>query len=347
MEHDRRTFLKTAGIAGVAAMTTAAVSPPAAQSAPANSEPKEMPKGMTFATLRRGDSYGLGLRTQRGVLDVAAAEAELRIRRADEHYRGIQRPRRYGRVQAARRRGRRPPFRRRGQGQIRPRRHRSREDRLRRPQLPRATPPRPAIRCRNCRSCSTSTTARSTAAAAPSRSRRRSDKFDYEAELVIVMGKHARKVSEAEALDYIFGYASGNDFTARDLQSRVEPVDDRQDPGRLAPIGPYLVSADQVDANNLKLECRVNGEVRQSSNTSDMVFNCTQHRQLHLATIDAGAGRHHLHRHAGGRDLGLPQGQAGLAQARRQNRQLDREAGRPAFHVDVNRLPSRPGLSRP
>ena len=43
-----------------------------------------------------------------------------------------------------------------------------------------------------------------------------------------------------------------------------------------APVGPWLVSADQVDGDNLKIECRVNGEVRQSSNTSDMVFNCKQ-----------------------------------------------------------------------
>jgi len=78
MEHDRRTFLKTAGIAGIAALSTTAVLPPAAQGAPAKSEPKELPKGMAFATLRRGDGYGLGLRTQRGVLDVAAAEAALK-----------------------------------------------------------------------------------------------------------------------------------------------------------------------------------------------------------------------------------------------------------------------------
>jgi Spy/CpxP family protein refolding chaperone len=60
MEHNRRTFLKTAGLAGVAAMTTTAVAPAAAQAAMPKSEPKEMPKGMTFATLRQGDTYSLG-----------------------------------------------------------------------------------------------------------------------------------------------------------------------------------------------------------------------------------------------------------------------------------------------
>src|SRR5512133_1941410 len=80
MDHDRRTFLKTTSLFGVAA---AAASLPAAtdavaQSGVGTSELKELPKGMTFATLRRPDGYGLGLRTERGVLDVAAAERDFR-----------------------------------------------------------------------------------------------------------------------------------------------------------------------------------------------------------------------------------------------------------------------------
>src|SRR5262249_41919424 len=100
--------------------------------------------------------------------------------------------------------------------------------------------------------------------------------FDYEAELVIVIGRTARNVSEADAPKYIFGYASGNDFTARDLQSRSSQwmLGKTLDGSGL--VGPWLVTADQVDGDNLKIECRVNGEVRQSSNTSDMVFNCKQ-----------------------------------------------------------------------
>jgi 2-keto-4-pentenoate hydratase/2-oxohepta-3-ene-1,7-dioic acid hydratase in catechol pathway len=101
--------------------------------------------------------------------------------------------------------------------------------------------------------------------------------YDYEAELVIVMGKRASNVSEAEALSYVLGYATGNDFTARDLQSRSSQWMIGKACDGFAPIGPYVVTADLVgDPNNLKIECRVNGEVRQSSNTNDMVFNCAQ-----------------------------------------------------------------------
>jgi 2-keto-4-pentenoate hydratase/2-oxohepta-3-ene-1,7-dioic acid hydratase in catechol pathway len=102
------------------------------------------------------------------------------------------------------------------------------------------------------------------------------ERFDYESELVIVMGKKARNVSEAEALSYVFGYCNGNDFTARDLQSRSSQWMIGKTCDGFGLIGPYLVTADQVDPNNLKIEGTVNGEVRQSSNTSDMVFNCAQ-----------------------------------------------------------------------
>lgn len=102
-------------------------------------------------------------------------------------------------------------------------------------------------------------------------------KFDYEVELVIVMGKEAKNVSEADALSYVAGYATGNDFTARDLQ--LETGGQwliGKTPDQFAPLGPYMVTADQIDPDNLKLECRVNGETRQSSNTSDMIAN-TRH----------------------------------------------------------------------
>ena len=101
--------------------------------------------------------------------------------------------------------------------------------------------------------------------------------FDYEAELVIVIGQRARDVSEAEALSYVFGYAVGNDFTARDLQNRSTQWMIGKTSDGFAPIGPWLVTADLVgDPNKLKIECRVNGELRQSSSTDDMVFNCAQ-----------------------------------------------------------------------
>jgi 2-keto-4-pentenoate hydratase/2-oxohepta-3-ene-1,7-dioic acid hydratase in catechol pathway len=81
-------------------------------------------------------------------------------------------------------------------------------------------------------------------------------------------------VSEADALSYVAGYCTGNDFTARDLQ--LETGGQwmiGKTPDQFAPLGPYMVTADQINPDNLKLETRVNGETRQSSNTSDFIFN--------------------------------------------------------------------------
>ncbi len=102
-------------------------------------------------------------------------------------------------------------------------------------------------------------------------------KFDYEVELVIVIGKEAKNISEVDALACVAGYCTGNDFTARDLQ--LETGGQwliGKTPDQFAPLGPYLVTADQINPDNLHLECRVNGETRQSSNTNDFIFNSRQ-----------------------------------------------------------------------
>lgn len=102
-------------------------------------------------------------------------------------------------------------------------------------------------------------------------------KFDYEAELVIVMGKKAANVPENKALSYVFGYASGNDLSARGLQLKTSQWLLGKTSDGFAPLGPYVVSADQIpDPQNLKLATYVNGEVRQNLNTSDMIFTCAQ-----------------------------------------------------------------------
>ena len=101
--------------------------------------------------------------------------------------------------------------------------------------------------------------------------------FDYEVELVVVFGRKAQNVSEDEALDYVAGYCTGNDFSARDLQTMTSQWMIGKTCDGFAPLGPYFVSADLVgDPNKLRLETRVNGEQRQDSNTSDMIFNCRQ-----------------------------------------------------------------------
>ncbi|UKA76182.1 fumarylacetoacetate hydrolase family protein [Arthrobacter sp. FW306-07-I] len=98
--------------------------------------------------------------------------------------------------------------------------------------------------------------------------------FDYEAELVAVIGKRASNVSEDEALDYVFGYTIGNDLSARDLQFRTGQWMLGKSSDGFAPIGPILVTRDELDPANLAISCTVNGEVRQSANTKDMIFNC-------------------------------------------------------------------------
>jgi len=101
--------------------------------------------------------------------------------------------------------------------------------------------------------------------------------FDYEVELVIVIGRTAHQVSEQNALTHVFGYCTGNDFSARDLQRKTSQIMLGKTSDGFAPLGPWLVTADQIaDPNALDLWCEVNGERRQSSNTADMIFNCKQ-----------------------------------------------------------------------
>jgi 2-keto-4-pentenoate hydratase/2-oxohepta-3-ene-1,7-dioic acid hydratase in catechol pathway len=101
--------------------------------------------------------------------------------------------------------------------------------------------------------------------------------FDYESELVVIVGKTARNVPEAQALNYVFGYTTGNDFTARDAQNRVSQWMTGKTPDEFAPIGPWLVTADQIpDPQTLQVQTFVNDETtpRQDMNTAQMIFNC-------------------------------------------------------------------------
>jgi 2-keto-4-pentenoate hydratase/2-oxohepta-3-ene-1,7-dioic acid hydratase in catechol pathway len=103
-----------------------------------------------------------------------------------------------------------------------------------------------------------------------------SSQFDYEVELVVVMGRKARDVPEADALSYVFGYANGNDFSARDLMRATSQLMLGKTCDGFAPLGPWVVSADQVvDPQNLKIATYVNGEQRQNSNTADMIYPCS------------------------------------------------------------------------
>jgi len=101
--------------------------------------------------------------------------------------------------------------------------------------------------------------------------------YDYEAELGVVIGRPARNVGEAHALDYVWGYCNCNDVSARDLQFRSTQWLLGKSLDRFLPLGPNLVSADEVgDPQRLRVQCSVNGSLRQDSNTADMVFGVAE-----------------------------------------------------------------------
>jgi 2-keto-4-pentenoate hydratase/2-oxohepta-3-ene-1,7-dioic acid hydratase in catechol pathway len=98
-------------------------------------------------------------------------------------------------------------------------------------------------------------------------------RLDYEVELGVVIGKEAKYVTKGNALEYVFGYCTANDLSARDLQKKTHQWLLGKTCDDFSPIGPYLVTADEVpNPNNLQLKTYVNGEKRQDSNTSDMIF---------------------------------------------------------------------------
>jgi 2-keto-4-pentenoate hydratase/2-oxohepta-3-ene-1,7-dioic acid hydratase in catechol pathway len=103
------------------------------------------------------------------------------------------------------------------------------------------------------------------------------EQLDYEAELTVVVGRRARRVGEANALDHVYGYTCGNDVSARDRQfgdiqwTRGKALD------TFAPLGPWIVTADEIpDPQALPIRCVVNGETRQDSNTAEMVFSVAE-----------------------------------------------------------------------
>lgn len=104
---------------------------------------------------------------------------------------------------------------------------------------------------------------------------RASRQVDYEAELALVIGRRAHHVREEEALGYVFGCTVANDVSARDLQLRTSQWLPGKSCDHFAPIGPSLVTLDEVgDPNDLRIRLWLNGELRQDASTGDMVFRC-------------------------------------------------------------------------
>ena len=101
-----------------------------------------------------------------------------------------------------------------------------------------------------------------------------SEKVDYEAELVFVIGKRCRHVAKEKAAEVIFGYCAGNDVTARDWQQASPQWILGKSFDTHAPFGPWIVTSDELgDPHTLGIRCRVNGDLRQNSNTRELVFN--------------------------------------------------------------------------
>jgi len=101
--------------------------------------------------------------------------------------------------------------------------------------------------------------------------------YDYEVELGVVIGRRASAVPVERALEYVLGYCSANDLSARDLQMRTSQWLLGKTLDGFCPIGPYLVTRDEVpDPQHLELRTWVNGELRQNSSTADMIFSVAE-----------------------------------------------------------------------
>lgn len=97
--------------------------------------------------------------------------------------------------------------------------------------------------------------------------------IDYEAELAVIIGKAGRSISKEQAMDHVFGYTIINDVTARDLQKKHKQWFLGKSLDGFCPMGPVVVTADEIDPQDLSIQCWVNGELRQDANTKDLIFD--------------------------------------------------------------------------
>lgn len=103
---------------------------------------------------------------------------------------------------------------------------------------------------------------------------RASDKLDYEGEMVFIIGKKCRHVPAEHAGEVIFGYCIGNDVSVRDWQLRTGQFSIGKSFDTHAPFGPWIVTPEEIDPGNVGIRTFVNGEKRQESNTSHLIYDC-------------------------------------------------------------------------
>lgn len=102
---------------------------------------------------------------------------------------------------------------------------------------------------------------------------RSSQRVDYEAELAVIIGKRCKNIDYDRACDVIAGFTCFNDVTARDLQSRDGQWTRAKSFDTFAPVGPFIIPASDFDPDNAYIKARVNGETKQDSNTSNLIFD--------------------------------------------------------------------------
>ncbi|HEY9281114.1 MAG TPA: fumarylacetoacetate hydrolase family protein [Eoetvoesiella sp.] len=121
-----------------------------------------------------------------------------------------------------------------------------------------------------------------------------SSQIDYEAELAVVIGTGGKNISKENAMSHIYGYTIINDVTARDVQIRHQQWDLGKSFDTFCPMGPWVVTADELDGTNTRVRCWVNGELRQDGQTQDFIFDiptlietCSRGITLHPGDIIA------------------------------------------------------------
>lgn len=100
-----------------------------------------------------------------------------------------------------------------------------------------------------------------------------SSQIDYESELAVIIGKGGINISKTRAMDHVFGYTVVNDVTARDVQMRHQQWDLGKSFDTFCPMGPWIVSADELDGQDIRIRGWVNGDLRQDATTRDLIFD--------------------------------------------------------------------------
>jgi 2-keto-4-pentenoate hydratase/2-oxohepta-3-ene-1,7-dioic acid hydratase in catechol pathway len=111
-----------------------------------------------------------------------------------------------------------------------------------------------------------------------------SEQLDYEAELVVVIGRRCRHVAKEQALNMIFGFCAGNDVSVRDWQLRTTQHFIGKSFDTHAPFGPWIATSDEVSPSDLAIRSYVNGELRQNSRTDQLIFDCA-HQISYLSQV--------------------------------------------------------------